>query len=83
MEQLSKAHRAQPFCPFTLHMADGRSLRVAHPENLAYNPPGRTAVLALPSDDHEIIDLLLVTSMTVGAGEPPTTNGDAEFAAAH
>jgi hypothetical protein len=70
IEKLREVHKAQPFRPFELHMADGRSLRVDHPEFLATSPSGRTAVVYLPDDRLEIVDLLLVSSIGLGNGSP-------------
>lgn len=71
VEQLQEAHRAQPFQPFDVCLADGRQLRVPHPEFLLM-PPGskRTFVVALSPDIYKVIDLLLVTSLDFGNGEP-------------
>ena len=62
-EQLRKIHQARPFKPFALHLADGRSLEVRHPENMAYAGPARTIAVFAEPDAAEIIDLLLVTSL--------------------
>jgi len=56
-------HSAQPFQRFTIHLADGRSFRVEHPEFLSVSPTGRTIVVHLPDDSMHIIDLFLVTSL--------------------
>jgi len=55
--------RAEPFRPFDLHLADGRSLPVEHPEAVAISPPGRTIGVGLKDGTIEIVDLLLVTSL--------------------
>ena len=55
--------QACPFEPFDIHLADGRSVPVVHPEFLAFNPPGRTIAVGLPDGTFEVIDLLLVTSL--------------------
>jgi hypothetical protein len=62
-------HQARPFQPFDVHLADGRSLPVGHPEFLALTPPGRTIGIGLADGTIEIVDLLLVTSLK------PHTNG--------
>ena len=62
-EQIRKMHQAQPFQPFEVHLADGRSHSVDHPECLAIRPGGRTIGIALADDTIEIVDLLLVTSL--------------------
>ena len=35
-DQLRRLITARPFQPFTVHMADGRQVRVSHPETIAY-----------------------------------------------
>lgn len=69
MEELKKLHESRPFRPFEFHLADGRALRVDHPEFLARSPSGRTAVLYGADDSFEIIDLLLVSTLSVSNGE--------------
>jgi hypothetical protein len=63
IEQLRRFHQARPFHPFDIHLADGRSLLVDHPELLAITPPGRTIGVGLKDGTIEIVDLLLVTSL--------------------
>ena len=62
-DKLRRALRERPFRPFTLHLADGRNLRVHHPEFVAQDPTGRTAILYMPDGDYRIVDLLLVTEI--------------------
>lgn len=38
VDELRKMLRAQPFRPFEIHLADGRSLPVNHPEVVAIVP---------------------------------------------
>ncbi len=63
IEQLRKMHQARPFQPFDIHLADGRSLPVEHPEFLLQTPGGRTIAVGLADETTEIVDLLLVTSL--------------------
>jgi hypothetical protein len=64
---LRDVHRARPFRPFILRLADGRSIRVDHPELMAFLGAGRTIAVSYPESDHfELIDLLLVNSVEVG-----------------
>jgi hypothetical protein len=67
VEQLRGTHKAQPFVPFTLHLADGRSYRIEHPDFLSSHPQGRTIIVYKPGDtgDLEILDLLLVVGIEV------------------
>jgi hypothetical protein len=65
-EELARAVKAQPFVPFRLHMSDGRTFDVSHPELLVVFPGmRRLAVLAFPKEEAvELIDLLHVTSLS-------------------
>jgi len=72
--ELKKFHQAQPFHPFDIFIADGRKIRVEHPELLAISPSGRTLAVYDNSDAAEIVDLLLVTSLKRANGKhPPRT----------
>jgi len=62
IDQLRRLHRAQPFQPFRLHLADSRSVDVSHPEVMAIGEPGRT-ISVFNDGAFEIIDLLLVVSL--------------------
>ncbi len=63
-------HQAQPFQRLMIHLADGRSFRVEHPEFMSISPTGRTIVVHLPDDSVHIIDLFLVTSLERVNGTP-------------
>jgi hypothetical protein len=63
IEQLRKMLQAQPFQPFDIHLADGRSLPVQHPEFVGQSPAGRTIGVGVADGTIEIVDLLLVISL--------------------
>jgi hypothetical protein len=63
IEQLREAYNHQPFRPFTIHLADGRSIPVKHREFLASAPSGRTIIVYQDGDRFNVIDLLLVTDL--------------------
>src|SRR5688572_14669722 len=79
VEQLRTALHAQPFRPFALRMADGRSLTVAHPDFLSISPSGRTVIVYREDDSFSIVDLLLVNELDVQASgskpQDPEANG--------
>jgi len=62
---------AQPFRGFTIHLADGRSIPVNHREFALPSPSGRTVIVYQPDDSFDIIDMLLVTSLTVNGNKRP------------
>jgi hypothetical protein len=64
IDRLRQMHQARPFRPFDIHLADGRSIPVEHPEFLSQSAGGRTLAVAVPGTDAiEVVDLLLVTSL--------------------
>ncbi len=67
IEQFRNLYAAQPFRPFTIHLADGRQLPVYHREFVMALPSGRTVVVSQPDDTLNIVDLLLVTDLCSSA----------------
>jgi hypothetical protein len=63
--EFRRLYNATPFKSFTIHLADGRRIMVRHREFLAISPTERTAIVYQPDGAFDIIDLLLVTSLTV------------------
>lgn len=63
VQQLRAAHRAAPFQPFTVHMADGRSFHVPHPDFLFMSPTGRTVIIFQENEEFSILDLRLMTEI--------------------
>jgi hypothetical protein len=83
-ESLRGVLEARPFVPFVLRHADGRerprergSPQVTHPEAMAYRG-GRVAAYLYPDGGFEVIELLRVTSLLIGApggGRRPRKGG--------
>ena len=67
IEQLRSAREANPFRPFTIHLADGRSMRVPHRDYLSMSPGGRTVMVYQTDESFSILDLPLVTELAVDA----------------
>ena len=62
-EAVRETRNSQPFVPFTMHLADGRSFRVPHPETLLI-PPRNPRIIVLADGEHiRIIDVLLVVEL--------------------
>ena len=73
-QQVRKVYDAQPFRPFTLCLADGRTLAVPHRDFFSMAPNGRTAIV-WTGDAAEFVDLMLVLSLRVpGALEDAATS---------
>lgn len=72
-EQLKILREANPFRPFTIHLADGRTLSVPHRDFVSQFPSGRTIIVYNPDDTYSIVDLYLVTELEVQ--KPTGSNG--------
>ena len=75
VELLRLAREANPFRPFTVHLADGRSHRVPHRDYLSLSPVGRSIVVYHSDGSGSFLDSLLITELTV---DKPTTASTTE-----
>ncbi len=66
LEQIEQHLKASPFRPFRVHVADGRSFEVPHREFMWRLPKGRTVFVATGEDAYEVIDLLMITGLSIG-----------------
>lgn len=64
-EQLRLLHHAKPFIPFVIHLADGTSVPVRHPELLLISQGGRTVIVNLEGEQMAIVDVLLITKLSM------------------
>ena len=62
-EQIRSLFTAASFEPFRVHMANGRSIDVPHPDFMHLSPTGRRLIVDKADDSFEVIDVLLVTSV--------------------
>ncbi len=63
LEAFRETLNAQPFQPFVIHIADGRSVPVVSREFIMRDPRGRTILVYQPDGRLSTIDLLLVTEL--------------------
>lgn len=68
-QQLEKHWKASPFRPFRVNIADGRSFAVPHRDFIWRHPTGRTVFIATGEDEYEVIDLMMVTTLSIGFGD--------------
>ena len=66
--EFHKLQRANPFAPYRIRLADGKTIRVPHPDFVAISPTGRMATAYSPDGEMHILDIFLVTDLAV---EPP------------
>jgi hypothetical protein len=68
LQSLRSVMHAAPFQPFTIHVADGRSLPVPHPDFIAIMGSGRSVVVTSPVEKESsfsIVDVPLITQLEV------------------
>ena len=73
-EQLREFVKRKPFEPFTIHLADGASFKVTHPESLVL-PEGwsTTAIAVFPKDRFSFIYLKSITHVSSRGDFPEVT----------
>ena len=59
---LLRRYSAQPHS-FTLHLADGRKVRIPHGDHISVQPEGRVFLLWKAKGNVEFINLTMVTSL--------------------
>lgn len=64
-DQFRATLHQQPFRPFTIRMADGRAVEVAHPDFVAQSQTGRTVIVFQADESYSVLDLLLMTELQV------------------
>ena len=64
IRELKDAYKAAPFQPFDIVLTNGRTVRVAHPEFMAFSPRGRTVVV-YDEEGLERINIPLIISLKV------------------
>ena len=67
IERFRELLDAQPFQPFTIQLADGRKVPVAHREFIAAAPTGRTVVVFEPNDTLSIFESNEVARLELGS----------------
>ena len=61
--QALRTLRGVPFQPFFVHLVDGRTIRIGHPENLSLIAGGRIEVVEDAAGLPESIDVLMIVSL--------------------
>jgi hypothetical protein len=65
LKAIREFYDSEPFRPFTIHLADGRSVEVPHREFLFIHPREETIIVALPEGGFRMLSSDLVTEIDV------------------
>ena len=77
IDELRKVREANPFRAFTIHLADGRSYRINHRDYLSTSPVGRTVIVNGEDGGFDILDMLVVTVLSVEKPAEPAMSDQA------
>jgi hypothetical protein len=75
IEKVRELIHANPFVPFSIRLADGRTIPVVHSDFVSSSPTGRVVdVFHGPNDASTFIDVLLVTALELNPGSTPASH---------
>ncbi len=77
-QEFRKLHDREPFAPFDIHLAGGRSLHVHGREYLVIPKTGRTVRVYQLDHTLNIVDLMLVTDLELRPDAESETAGTGE-----
>lgn len=63
IDAIKESVHTEPFHPFGMRLADGKVVKVGHPDYIAFGPKGRTVVVYGQDDSFRIVDVMLVTAI--------------------
>jgi hypothetical protein len=68
IEELERAKDQRPFQPFAIRMADGREIRVTHPDAVSWGgEQPRVAICSQPDGGWDAIEVAPITSLGMSA----------------
>ena len=66
IDEIRELVHAVPFLPFTLLVAGGTAIQVAHPDFIALSPTGRTLIVyPVEGKAHKLVDVMLISQIDV------------------
>ena len=72
LNDFRQALTKQPFQPFRIILADGRSFTIEHPEFVAMDPRGREVTFYAEDDTQHFIEAMLIAEVIVSASTEPS-----------
>jgi hypothetical protein len=72
--RIRELYWAKPFRPFTLHLADGESVTVSHPELMALSANTKEAYVMDPDGAGHWVNLPQITKITVKSKKTNSAN---------
>jgi len=72
LNQFRQALTKQPFRPFRIVLADGRSFMIDHPEFAAMDPRGRKVTLYEENSTQHFIEAMLIAEVIIPPSPEPS-----------
>ena len=64
-EAIETAVQGRPFRAFTVRLANGLQIQIQNQEHVAVHPDGKTFIIFEPNGGYRIVDIPLVTDLSV------------------
>ena len=64
-EDMRKLLAANPFIPFTVHLADGGEVRIPTRDHVLLFPQGSRLIVTHDDDSYDVLSALLISRLTV------------------
>ena len=64
-EDIRKLLAANPFIPFTVHLADGGEVRIPTRDHVLLFPQGSRLIVTHDDDSYDVLSALLISRLTV------------------
>jgi hypothetical protein len=71
LEYLRGVQRKQPFVPFSIHITEGRSFPVPHPDIISLHPTGRLVFVHEEKGGSHVLDRMLMTEIAYSENGGP------------
>lgn len=78
IQQLRDYWHASPFVPFDLHLSDGRTLHVPHPDFFSMSPNGGMILVYDDQDHSHLVNPIMLVSVSLKVAPPPQEAATAE-----
>ena len=84
LDEIKRVKDQRPFQPFLIRMADGREIRISHPDAISWDVESPRMAFAISKGEHHWMEVALITSLVLpvpASGEPENghrANSDSE-----
>jgi hypothetical protein len=70
LDEIKRVKDQRPFQPFLIRMADGREIRMSHPDAIFWDVESPRMAFAISKGEHHWIEVALITSLVLPVQAP-------------